>query len=1011
VKEDTTSSTSQPTTQPTMRNNSISSSNSPSPTNIHQQDAPPDEDDAIVPGDGDGDGADGGQQVINEEEQVPAACNCSTVTNPCSNSPIELTISVYNGVGGSTSSGNTQFRNYLEYHATQYQLLNPQIKVNIQQVDTADVNADTNTADAVIVPSNVLGTLVETNTLWDMTDYIIEQQQQKQHPIGASSSTTTATSTRAVAASGGDSTSMSSINVDWFDILPFVRYVSATYPDQTGISSSGSGVGSDTDMTMMTSTSKSMTTTTGDADGDNEQNSSRIRLIPLDGDVLHMFYRRDLFERHNIKVPRTWDEYQQAAEYFHGQPWGPNGTILTGSCVSRARTVNPFTATATNGQCNAYWTSLVLSSMTQTKGSTDGYLLDPKTAQPILGQAMEETLRILSDQNSVGPVEEIILGTTNDNTDNVAACGQVNALLTKGTCALTYNWGSQLTMDVFDDAENWMQQLQVGVAPTPGSTHVYNRETERLEKCTAQLCPFGIHYPDIGIVNRSPYSAFGGWMGGVSNGVADSQKKAAADFISYMSNPKQSLPDVLPNPRSNFVQPYRYSHTRSSSYTEVGFNTVLSEEYTDAVQAINSQNTVMDVRITPGVDLRSILDEEVHSYLLKMHSNVTTVAEANALRTKITTTIDEKMQQSLALVEQEVSLADTYRSSIGVDNTSGDSMNYIEPQYKSAGWGLGGLICCVSFLLMIWTMWNRRNQVMKAFQPPLLLISALGLFLMGGTIIPLGFDDSIFNDDVLDITCMASPWIYIMGFTVFFSSVYSKILVCLRIYKTPGENDVLLVRLCDYFQALVPILVVNGSSLAVWTALYPLKWVRQPVEDGEIFSDGTVETYGSCRGENFEFFALAFFVFNLILCFVGTLQAFQCRFLVLEYNEMQWLPLSLLPFFEAWIVGGPVLVFLKEDPTTTFIVMTIVIGASSICGALAVFAPKDWYIRKFHKVLNVKSNEDLEQGHTHPHPSPPNGGVLVLKHPTVSGTFGNCIGRCQCVRLMAISHPSVVFLH
>jgi hypothetical protein len=535
---------------------------------------------------------------------------------------------------------------------------------------------------------------------------------------------------------------------------------------------------------------------------------------------------------------------------------------------------------------------------------------------------------------------------------------------------------------------DWME-FDIGVAPTPGSTHVYNRETGKLEKCTAESCPFGKYYPDIGIVNQSPYAAFGGWMGGVSNDVTGPQKRAAADFLSYMSNPKQSLYDVLPNNRTAFVQPYRYSHTQASSFIQAGLDPVTAAEYTDAVETINSQNTVMDVRIYPGVDLRSILDNEVGSYLIQMQSRSddsreTSGEKASELRAETTKVIDERMQQSLALVAEQVPLADMYRASMGMESVSAVSTNYIDPQYRSAGWGLGGFICSVSFLLMIWTVWNSRNEVMKAFQPSLLLLSALGIFLMGGTIIPLGFDDSIFSTEILDITCPVTPWIYVMGFSIFFSSVYSKVIVCMRIYRTPNEHDVVCVRMCDYVRAFLPVLIVNGATLAVWTVVYPLKWVRQPADDSAIVSDGALETYGSCRGENDEYFALGLFVFNLILCFVGTFQAFQCRFLVLEYNEMQWLPLSLLPFFEAWVVGGPVLVFVGENPTTGFIVMSIIIAASSICGALAVFAPKDWYIRKFHKLQDEKFNADLEQGFAYPRPASPHGGILVLKHPTVS---------------------------
>ena len=144
------------------------------------------------------------------------------------------------------------------------------------------------------------------------------------------------------------------------------------------------------------------------------------------------------------------------------------------------------------------------------------------------------------------------------------------------------------------------------------------------------------------------------------------------------------------------------------------------------------------------------------------------------------------------------------------------------------------------------------------------------------------------------------------------------------------------------------------------------------------FSSRAVETYGTCKGERFNYlgFAIALFLFNLIYCFVGMLQALRCRFLVLEYNEMQWLQLSILPLFEAWIIGGPILTLVEENPTLKYSVFVTIISSSSIAAAFAVFASKEWFIRK-NQVMAGESTTDIL-----PRTSP--GGLRVLKHPRVS---------------------------
>ena len=63
----------------------------------------------------------------------------------------------------------------------------------------------------------------------------------------------------------------------------------------------------------------------------------RVYMIPLDGDVLSFFYRRDILEHFNLKVPRTWDEYAEVAEAVHGKTY--NGTTLSGHVLEGLKDV------------------------------------------------------------------------------------------------------------------------------------------------------------------------------------------------------------------------------------------------------------------------------------------------------------------------------------------------------------------------------------------------------------------------------------------------------------------------------------------------------------------------------------------------------------------------------------------------------------------------------------------------------------------------------------------------
>ena len=800
------------------------------------------------------------------DQSTPEPTEC-----PCQTCPRKITI-LYDG----------GFKDYLEYHVNNYKTLKPFVDISLKPVEEGDLETleqellTSEEWDGALFPAQLVGTLVQSDVLWDMSDYARD-----------------------------------SLELDWPEMLPFFRYQVATL-------------------------------------------DKRTRLIPLDGDLLSMYYRKDLFEEYDIPIPRTWDEYNAAAKFFDEKPLGPDGSPLFGSCVPRTIKCG-----------NYHWTSLILSTMTQSMGSSSGFLLDPETLDPLFGAAMEETLRLTAEQFEYGHGEEL-----------TESCSTVTDAFNLGQCALTYNWGKQITASGF--------RFEVGVAPTPGSRRVLNRETGLLEDCTTTVCPYGVYYEDIGIVNHVPFSAFGGWASGVSNSVSAGNRFAAADFLSYLSNSNQSLGDVLPNSRSSFAQPYRYSHVSTLNWIDSGLNLDLAMDYTRTVRQVNSENAAMELRVPLGSALREVVDEEVSSFLLSQKgSNLMAHDEGNADGIQeIGDRMERRLQELISESNDREQTLVSYRSSLSIASTPKIvSENYIDENLRHAGWGLGGLICFGALSVIFWILRLRSNRVMKAFQPFLLIQSAVGLFLMGGTIIPLGFDDSLFSSGILDSTCMAIPWLYVCGFTIFFSSVYCKIQECIKIYEDPHDYDVLVVKPGDALKLCLRLLFANGIVLAIWTITDPLIWTREEVENGVVFEDGVVETFGTCKseGESSAIFVLVLCAFNLFICMTATVQAFRCRFLVLEYNEMQWLPLSILPYFEVWIIGGPIVASIQENPTVLFVVLTLIITAGSVTSAMAVFAPKDWYIRKPRKPGTIalkKFRKGLPKQTS-------SAGILVLKHPTV----------------------------
>jgi len=215
--------------------------------------------------------------------------------------------------------------------------------------------------------------------------------------------------------------------------------------------------------------------------------NGKILMVPFDGDLLHLFFNKEILEYYNLQPPRTWQEYNDIAEQVHGKIFPPTNKTLMGSCIGRVP------------QCaGPYWAAQVLSTMTQTHGSSEGSLFDTKDMMPLTSDALFETLKIFETQFKYGHPNEF-----DDCIDlNMKPMGDEE-------CVLSLNWGNVFLADLI--------RGKLGIGRVPGSQKVLDRQTGKLVTCNKDICPNAVYYDDIGFVNYSPYAAFGGWSGAVSS--------------------------------------------------------------------------------------------------------------------------------------------------------------------------------------------------------------------------------------------------------------------------------------------------------------------------------------------------------------------------------------------------------------------------------------------------------------------------------------------------------------
>jgi multiple sugar transport system substrate-binding protein len=309
--------------------------------------------------------------------------------------------------------------------------------------------------------------------------------------------------------------------------------------------------------------------------------------VVFDGDFLMGYYRTDILGEAGVEPPKTWDEYLAIAEQFHGQDLNGDGTPDYGSCIPKAR-----------GGVGTWHFNGVLSSFTQTQGTTQGAFFGEDMEPLVNNEAMAAALDFWQKSSEFGPPDEI-------NLDQAGARG----LFTTGRCALSIDWGDMGALAL--DPEQSTVKDKVGAVVLPGTTRVLDRATGALVDCDETTCPHAIDG-----VNHAPFAAFGGWAALINANADPEVKEAALDYISYVVAPEQSNPDVTVG--ATGLNPYRQSQLEyNDTWAASGWSQEAADLYLGPIkESLENPNMALDIRIGQANQYGNVLEDQAIAQFL-----------------------------------------------------------------------------------------------------------------------------------------------------------------------------------------------------------------------------------------------------------------------------------------------------------------------------------------------------------------------------------------------------------
>jgi gamma-aminobutyric acid type B receptor len=236
---------------------------------------------------------------------------------------------------------------------------------------------------------------------------------------------------------------------------------------------------------------------------------------------------------------------------------------------------------------------------------------------------------------------------------------------------------------------------------------------------------------------------------------------------------------------------------------------------------------------------------------------------------------------------------------------------------------------------------------MVSSQPFFLYMICFGSLVVASVIIPCTLDDEggSHSQRGLDIACMSVPWLYVLGFIIIYSALFSKTWRINKIFKGARSFERVTVKPRDVLIPFIVLMISSLTLLSVWTALDPLVYKRQPTGQDTDEWNRIVSTYGSCisvpRASSAAEVCGWLLFGMLFLALIATcVQANQARSVSSDYSESTYIGFAVVLILQLHILAAPIIAFNYTSRIAVYYAEILVCFLTSSMVLLLIFVPK-----------------------------------------------------------------------
>ncbi|GBG34913.1 Metabotropic glutamate receptor-like protein E [Hondaea fermentalgiana] len=261
--------------------------------------------------------------------------------------------------------------------------------------------------------------------------------------------------------------------------------------------------------------------------------------------------------------------------------------------------------------------------------------------------------------------------------------------------------------------------------------------------------------------------------------------------------------------------------------------------------------------------------------------------------------------------------------------------------------GLGYTLVAINWLLAAafatWVFRHRKEPVVQLSQPFFLYLVAIGCAISTSTILPLAVDAEANEDDSrASAACLIAPWLYCIGWTLSFSSLFAK---SWRLGKIVNNKRMKRLRITnlDLSISIAAVLCVDILILSVWTAVDPLHWARGEAVSVTIQNTPGVVlevSSGMCSSDYPGGFVAALAVVHVSILIGGHVMLYKVRNVSAQFLERRYLLIILYTSLQLLVLGIPLLFAVGSDPLARFLCLSGIIFLTDLAVLGLIFIPK-----------------------------------------------------------------------